>query len=253
MNLLLTNDDGIYAEGLETLVSALCKDHKLYIAAPTHHQSAKSHSITLFEPIFISEIDKFDHKNVIRQTAVSGTPADCVKIAIGELFKDVKFDLVISGINHGPNLGNDIIYSGTVAAAIEASFHGIPSIAASLYGRSDYDFRKAASYIKDNIDKLLGLIEDPSMILNINFPFGESYKGTKITELGRMSYINLFDQRTNPHGKKYYWIGGEPAKDLEENHENTDVTAIIDNYVTITPLSFNFSGKFKHQNQGDLL
>lgn len=241
MNILITNDDGIYAHGLSSLVDSLSNEHNLYVVAPKNHQSAKSHSITLYEPLYVNDINKFKHENVKVQTSVSGTPADCVKIAVGELLKSVEIDLVISGTNHGENLGHDVIYSGTVAAAIEASFHNIPAIACSLVGRRDYNFDASARFIAENVEVLKSLIPDNKVVLNINFPSSGNYKGCKLTELGTVSYHNVFDERKNPHGKTYYWVGGEPVKNLEANHELTDVGAVVDDFVSITPISFSFN------------
>lgn len=241
MNILITNDDGIYAYGLESLVKALSKEHSIYIVAPKSHQSAKSHSITLYEPLYVNYIDKFDHENIKAQISVSGTPADCVKLALGELLKNVKIDLLISGTNHGENLGHDVIYSGTVAAAIESSFHNIPAIASSLVGRRDYDFEASANFIANNVEVLESLIPDPKVVLNINFPKTAKYKGCRLTELGTVSYHNVFDERTNPQGKTYYWIAGEAVENQEKNHKNTDVGAVLADFISITPISFSFN------------
>ncbi|MGB3367139.1 MAG: 5'/3'-nucleotidase SurE [Acidaminobacteraceae bacterium] len=241
MNILITNDDGIYAHGLSSLVEHLAKDHKIYVVAPKSHQSAKSHSITLYEPLYVNEIDKFTHENIKTQTSVSGTPADCVKIAIGELLKDIDIDLVISGTNHGENLGHDVIYSGTVAAAIEASFHNIPAIACSLVGRRNYNFEPSAKFIANNVETLKSLITDPKVVLNINFPSSGNFKGCKLTELGSVSYYNVFDARKNPQGKTYYWVGGEPIENIEANHELTDVGAVVSDFISVTPIGFRFN------------
>ena len=169
-----------------------------------------------------------------------GTPTDCVKIAIESLL-DKTPDLVISGINQGPNLGTDVLYSGTVSAAIESALHGIPAIAISLDSLSNSDFKPAARFAK----KLAGYIEryslPPDTLLNVNIPECEIEKpvGVKITKLGVRQYDNTFDKRTDPRGRTYYWMGGQVIDSF--NDDDTDVMAIKKGFISVTPIHFDLT------------
>jgi len=231
MRILLTNDDGYFAPGLQTLYRVLAQEtgYELWIVAPEGQRSATGHSITLFEPLFAAE-----HflEGAGQGYAVRGTPSDCVKLAIqGELVPQP--DLVISGINRGPNLGTDVFYSGTVSAAMEGVLLGIPALAVSLADFSYQEFEPAAYYIAD-------LLKNESWdygtgLLNINIPPlpKEQWQGEKLTRLGKAVYQNVFESRIDPHGRKYFWQAGTLMPD---ELADTDLKAIQDGFVTLTPM-----------------
>lgn len=249
MKVLLTNDDGIYAKGLRTLIEKLAGDHEVYVVAPSVEQSAKSHSITMHHPIMVNEIDLYD--NVKAAYAIGGTPADCVKIAIEELLTE-KPDIVISGINDGPNLGNDIIYSGTVAAAVEGSFYDVNSVAVSLCGRRNADFNAAAEFIAENIGSFSEMEMPVDTAINVNVPNipSSEIKGTKVTAVGIRKYANTFDHRHTPRGEVYYWLAGEPMEAAQNG--DSDIKAVREGYISVTPIRFDFSFKAMNKDLEDI-
>ncbi len=227
MNILITNDDGYFAEGINSLKNELEKQFNVFMCAPLTEKSASSHSITLFKRMELKKIDE-------RNYAVNGTPADCIKVALLYLFKDIKFDFIISGINNGPNMGDDIFYSGTVAGAREGLLNNIFSIAASVDGwNTKKDFTIAARFIKELVDKIKDKQFGEKILLNINFPNERKIKGVKIAHLGRRIYKDsiIFERIDN---KDYVTIGGEdPSFEFEEN---SDLQAVSEGYIAITPL-----------------
>lgn len=230
MNILLTNDDGYFAPGIQALYDALSHDtaYQISIVAPETQKSASGHAITLSEPLFIS---KYPLNHGLTGYAVRGNPADCVKLAIqGEIIP--RPDLVISGINNGPNLGTDVFYSGTVSAAMEGVLLGIPALAVSLASFSISNYKPAAQFIAKNL-KLFVVPERG--LLNINIPPipKREWKGVRVTKLGKAVYENVFDHRKAPHGKEYYWQAGTLAP--EKDHD-TDLFAIQEGYVSLTPM-----------------
>ena len=238
MFILLTNDDGFHAPGLQTLYQVLSEKtgHDLSIVAPEGQRSAMGHSITLFNPLFVREYPLAGRPQG-KGYAISGTPSDCVKLAVqGELIP--KPDLIISGINQGSNLGTDIFYSGTVSAAMEGVLLGIPSFAVSLANFEYKEFEHAAGYLAENLEFLLTLKHQG--LINLNFPGKPrpEWKGIKVTRLGKAVYQNVFERRTDPRGRVYYWQGGTLIKDYEED---TDLRAIQDDYVSITPVHSNLT------------
>ncbi|HHT47298.1 MAG TPA: 5'/3'-nucleotidase SurE [Firmicutes bacterium] len=243
MIVLLTNDDGIYAEGIQTLGEALLQDEDvdLYFAAPDRERSATGHAITMHRPLRAEEI-KFYHNSALKGWSINGTPSDCVKLAVEYLLPQ-KPDLVISGINRGSNLGTDILYSGTVSAAIEAAILGIPGMAVSLTEHKNPDYRFAANFILRLIKTLHECNMQENTLLNINVP-GNSRKdiaGVSITRLGMRQYQNAFQERIDPRGKKYYWLAGEAVDNLDSEAEDTDVWAIDNSYISITPVHFDLT------------
>lgn len=242
MNILITNDDGIRADGIIELSKELSKTHNVYVVAPDTQKSATGHAITIHNPIMLN--DEYIDENICAYS-ISGTPADCVKIGIEALFKDINIDIVISGINNGPNLGTDVIYSGTVSAAIEGLIQNKPSIAFSLnefnVPKEKYKaVSKYAAKIVDDIQDKLNILDD--CILNVNIPNGE-VKGTKITRLGERKYENVLEERVSPHGKRYFWIGGK-VKELEQENDS-DIIAIEEGYITITPVNIDMTNNKK--------
>ena len=242
MNILITNDDGIRADGIIELSKELSKTHNVYVVAPDTQKSATGHAITIHNPIMLN--DEYIDENICAYS-ISGTPADCVKIGIEALFKDINIDMVISGINNGPNLGTDVIYSGTVSAAIEGFIQNKPSIAFSLnefnVEKEKYkEVSKYAAKIVNDIQDKLNLLDD--CILNVNIP-NKEVKGTKITRLGERKYENVLEERVSPYGKRYFWIGGK-VKELEQELDS-DITAIEDGYITITPINIDMTNDTK--------
>lgn len=243
MKILISNDDGIWAEGIRALASILAQDHEVYVCAPDRERSATGHSMSLHKPLMVSPAKTSDLiSNAIAAHMTSGTPADCSKVAIGALYKDIEFDLMISGINHGPNLGIDVLYSGTVSAAMEAMLLGVPSIATSLYSYSSKEFDDAAYWIRDfiNTNDVPKLIPAKTF-LNINIPPGarSDYKGVEITQLGNRAYEENYEERQDPRGNKYFWLAGNPIEGLEV--AGTDGFALLNGKVSITPVRFDMT------------
>lgn len=240
MRILISNDDGIQAKGIRALVERLSLEHEVYVIAPDRERSAAGHSLTLHQPLRVDEVPMgFE---VAKAWATSGTPSDCIKIGISEILVK-KPDLVISGINHGPNLGADVLYSGTVSAAMEGAVLGYPSIAVSLTnGHLDSaDFVYAANFITKFVPKIADMNFPQKTILNINIPVtnGGNATGVEITRLGTRMYTDTYEKRLDPRGKVYYWLAGEIVETGEE--EGTDVMAIRQNRISITPVTFEMT------------
>ena len=248
MRLLISNDDGIFSIGVRTLANTLAAaGHQVTVVCPDRERSATGHGLTLHQPIRANLVEGvFDPK--ITAWSCSGTPADCVKLALWSLL-DEKPDFVFSGINHGANLGTDVLYSGTVSAAMEGIIEGIPSVALSLTSFTVKDFQPAANYARDLLKHLITNPLKELFLLNINVPpVSESeIKGAKITRQGIRRYIEVFEKRVDPRGKTYYWLAGEVVEELEDpdgdRDTQTDVEAIRDNYITVTPLQYNLTDK----------
>jgi 5'-nucleotidase len=229
--ILVTNDDGIYSEGLKKLAAA-CRAHgEVIIVAPDREQSAASHALTLNRPLRMLEIEK-------DSWIVDGTPSDCVNLAVLKLMKDARPDLVVSGINFGPNLGDDVTYSGTISAAFEGALLNIPSIAFSALVGKGFSFDHCAAFAGDLVKIALEQHKDPQIVLNVNFPVGP-FAGVKVARLGKRIYSEGVIERLDPRGRKYYWIGGEPP--VWHPGENTDFEAIQENYIAITPLHLDLT------------
>jgi len=244
MNILISNDDGIHANGIKALSEELSVDYDVYIIAPNQERSAAGHSITLNSPLRVEEIEaKYGSK---RSWSVSGTPGDCVKIGVSAILaENEKPDLIISGINHGPNLGHDILYSGTVSCAIEGAMMNIPSIAISLnsFKPSFEDLKFSAEFISSLIPKLDRFKFPEKSILNINIPgiAKDDITGVAVTEMGGRMFTDNYEKRIDPRGKVYYWMAGKLT--TEKDNDNTDITAIRQNKISISPLSFNLTRK----------
>jgi 5'-nucleotidase len=231
--ILVTNDDGVYSPGIQILAKRLRELDQVTIVAPDRERSAAGHSMTLHRPLLIEEIKESIY-------SVNGTPTDCVNIAVKGLLKEEP-KLVVSGINKGPNLGDDVTYSGTVAGAMEATLLGVPSIAVSLVAREEFRFAEAAEVAFRTAIKIFeqGLPKGTLLNINVpNLPLSE-IPGTLITRLGKRIYHQMTVERVDPRGKKYYWIGGgEPDWEREEG---TDFDAVGRNMVSITPLHLDFT------------
>ncbi len=232
MKILLTNDDGIHAKGLDALYQKLRHNHNVTIIAPDRERSAVGHAITLYEPI---RVNRIQIRNSFSGYSVSGTPADCVKIGILELM-DAAPDLVISGINPGANLGVNANYSGTVCAAREAGFYGIPAMAVSINGNGRNCFDFAAHWIEKRVNKVLRFSLSRGTILSINFPSVPLKKmaGVRICRQETQPFETYFEKRVDPRNRVYYWQGYE--KPGGSRNLDVDVAALGQNYITITPI-----------------
>lgn len=244
MNILVSNDDGISSNGINTLVEALSKEHDVYVVAPDRERSAAAHSITLHTPLRVEEVEP---KNGAKKAwMTTGTPGDCVKIAVSAILSNNELpDFVISGINHGPNLGRDILYSGTVSCAVEGATMGIPSMAVSLASlRSEPDdFKFAAEFTVKLLEEFKGYELPPKTILNINIPGldKEDISGIAITHMGKRIFSDKYERRVDPRGKVYYWMAGELI--TEPQGANTDIAAIRNNKISITPITYDMTQK----------
>jgi len=235
MNILLTNDDGYLAPGIKALQDELgSRGHKLTLVAPLTQQSAKSHSITLFQPIKLK-----DHGKDVY--SVAGTPTDCMIVANQKVVYNKDIDLVVSGINCGSNMGEDVLYSGTVAAAIEAMFLGYKAIAISINSFTDEEYSSAAKHLADMIDS--GIVEmiGEHEILNVNCPNVkfEDVKGIKLTSMGKRKYQNFLREGEDENGELAYFIGGDTP--IWEDSTGSDFNAVSQDYISVTPLSPDFT------------
>ncbi|MBC7344919.1 MAG: 5'/3'-nucleotidase SurE [Clostridia bacterium] len=234
MLIMLTNDDGILAPGLQSLQAELEKFAEVVVIAPEKEQSAVSHSITVHKPLRVQKIGT-------RMYAANGTPADCVKLALEDLM-DRRPDLIISGINRGANLGTDVLYSGTVSAAMEGVINGIPSLAVSLASDNAEEFTFAAETTA-KITRFLyekGFLNN-AIVLNVNIPYipPHEIKGVAFTSLGLRRYVNPIHRRVDPRGRTYYWLAGEVCE--EGSQPGSDVRAIAAGKISITPLQLDLT------------
>ncbi|MBO6087668.1 5'/3'-nucleotidase SurE [bacterium] len=244
MKILISNDDGIAANCIRCLSEVLAQHHDVYVIAPDRERSAAGHSLTLQTPIRVEEVGAYS--NVKRAWVTTGTPGDCVKIGISAILsKEEQPDLVISGINHGPNLGTDILYSGTVSCAMEGALLGFKSIAMSLASmKYEYEnFRFAAKFVNSLIPKLSQFKFPNKSILNINIPAldEEDIAGVAITELGGKMFTDSYEKRIDPRGKVYYWLAGELIN--EPVDAKTDIAAVRNNKISITPVTYEMTNE----------
>ncbi|MCX7596961.1 MAG: 5'/3'-nucleotidase SurE, partial [Fischerella sp.] len=247
MKLLISNDDGIYALGIRTLANVLAEaGHEVTVVCPDRERSATGHGLTLHQPIRAEIVESVFH-SAVKAWACDGTPSDCVKLALWALLESPP-DLVVSGINQGANLGTEILYSGTVSAAMEGLIEGIPSVALSLASFSYKDFQPAAKFAKILLERLAKKPLPDLMLLNVNIPAvdWDEIAGVAITRQGVRRYVDVFDKRIDPRGKIYYWLTGEVLEDVEPQpglnlpqNIPMDVDVIRENYIRITPLQYN--------------
>lgn len=228
---LVTNDDGIYSEGIRKLADALRPLGEVMIVAPDREQSAASHALTLNRPLRLLQIEE-------NEWIVDGTPTDCVNLALLHIMRDERPDMVVSGINFGPNMGDDVTYSGTISAAFEGSLLGVPSIAFSALVGEHFSFDPCAEFAATFVAEALETHRDPRIVLNVNFPVG-SFSGVRITSLGRRTYTAGAIERLDPRGRKYYWIGGEPP--VWDPTEGTDIEAVRAGIISVTPLHLDMT------------
>lgn len=240
MRFLLTNDDGIYAPGLQALRRELLKLGEVIVVAPAGEQSAVGHSITLLTPLLVQEV--LDDQQRPIGWAVEGRPADCVKLALLELLQEPP-DVIVSGLNAGSNAGINVLYSGTVAAAIEGAFFQRTSIAVSLeYTEAKaLDYPRAAGYARQAIEQLLKQEFPSGSLFNINIPSLEKgpVQGIRVVPQNVARYQEKYHRRVDPRGRVYFWSGPEFC--CPEPHPDSDVTALTEGWITVTPLQFNLT------------
>ncbi len=234
INILVTNDDGVHSYGLKALVSVMSKIGNVYVAAPVTEKSTTGHALTLHRPLRAKKIGRG------QIYAVNGTPTDCVKLALNGLFK-IRPDIVVSGINMGPNLGDDITYSGTVAAAIEATLQNVPAIAISVSCKSRAHFKPAQEIALKLIKHIIKHPLPSNILLNVNVPniSEKKIKGYKFTRQGKRRYGDSIVEKVDPRGEKYYWIAGDILGDEPIN--NSDIQAVLEHYISITPIKLDLT------------
>ncbi|WP_149274709.1 5'/3'-nucleotidase SurE [Pareuzebyella sediminis] len=239
--ILVTNDDGITAPGLRALIRYMKEIGKVVVVAPDSPQSGKGHAITIDNTLFSANITVDKEHGASEEYSCSGTPADCVKLALQELLNR-KPDICVSGINHGSNSSINVIYSGTMSAAIEAGIEGIPAIGFSLCDYAwEADFKPSEEIIKKIVRKSLDQGIPKGVVLNVNIPKveGKKIKGIKVCRQARANWKEKFDKRTSPAGKDYYWLTGE--FELLDSGEDTDEWALANGYVSVVPTQFDLT------------
>lgn len=237
--ILITNDDGISAPGLKALIAVMAEIGEIVVVAPDNPQSAMGHAITINSTLYLNKISKENDPFI--EYSCSGTPVDCVKLAVNEILKR-KPDLCVSGVNHGSNSSINVIYSGTMSAAVEAGIEGIPAIGFSLL---DYDWNANFDTIKSFIRKIsLEVLENglpEGVVLNVNFPKLEEkeIKGIRICRQAKAIWVEKFDKRKTPQGRDYYWLAGEFVN--QDKGEDTDEWALQNGYISVVPVQFDLT------------
>jgi 5'-nucleotidase len=227
VRVLLSNDDGVHAAGLAALAAAFAGE-EVWVVAPDREQSASSHAISLHRPLRLIEVAP-------RRFSVDGTPTDAVYMGLNHVLKGARPDVVVSGVNHGPNLANDVLYSGTVAAAMEAALLGVHAIAVSLAGAPPHEFSEAARFAAALARRVVANPPPAPLLLNVNVPPGP-VRGYRFVRLGRRTYGNEVVEKTDPRGRKYYWIGGEGGATNEDIPGSDCNVAMRERLVSVTPL-----------------
>ena len=237
--ILVTNDDGISAPGIRALIAVMAEIGNVVVVAPDSPQSATGHAITINDTLYINKISK--ENDAIAEYSCSGTPVDCVKLAVNEVIKR-KPDLCVSGINHGSNSSINVIYSGTMSAAVEAGIEGIPAIGFSLLNYDwNADFEPIKSFIRTITLEVLEKGLPESVVLNVNFPkLGKNeIKGIKICRQAKALWMEKFDKRKTPQGRDYYWLTGEFVN--QDHGEDTDEWALANGYISVVPVQFDLT------------
>jgi 5'-nucleotidase len=237
--ILITNDDGITAPGIRNLVEAVHDLGEIVVVAPDKPQSGMGHAITIGVPLRLNKVDNLFENVESWQT--TGTPVDCVKLAVDKILHR-KPDICLSGINHGANHSINVIYSGTMSAAMEASIEGIPSIGFSLLDyRFDADFTAGKVYVRKIVERMLSRKLEKHFLLNVNIPAVplDELKGVKVCKQAYAKYDESFDERLDPNGKKYYWLTGKFVN--YDKAEDSDVWALTNNYVSVVPVQFDLT------------
>jgi 5'-nucleotidase len=238
--ILLTNDDGIRAPGIVAMYRELTKLGEVHVVAPETVQSATGHGITLDTPLLTQKVTV---ENAFTGTAVGGRPADCVKVAVSQILPR-RPDLVVSGMNSGANVGINVLYSGTVAAAIEAAFLGLPSIAISLYLKSEIplDFARPAMFARQTIEQIVSAGLPGGKCMSVNLPPlrpGESPAGVRVARQCVQPWADEYERRQDPRGREYFWSSS--VFTLGQTESDTDVAHLRDRYITVTPLQFDLT------------
>jgi len=236
--ILITNDDGVTAPGILNLVEAVKDFGKIIVVAPDKPQSGMGHAITIGQPLRLHKLHIIDN---VETWSCTGTPVDCVKLAVDKILHR-KPDLCLSGINHGANHSINVIYSGTMSAAVEAAIESIPSVGFSLLDyRIDADFTGARKFVRIIVEKMLNTKLDKHTVLNVNIPSvaPELLKGFKICKQAYAKYVEDFVERKDPHGRHYYWLTGEFVN--FDKAKDTDVWALDNNYVSVVPVQFDLT------------
>jgi 5'-nucleotidase len=235
--ILVVNDDGITAPGIKSLIEVMQEIGRVVVVAPDGPQSGMGHAITIGKPLRFDKVDLYEGVEMYK---CSGTPVDCVKLAVNKIFKGKKPDLCVSGINHGLNNSINVIYSGTMSAAVEGAIEGIPSVGFSL---DDYteeaDFSFTKKFIKAIALQVLEHGLPPATLLNVNFPKGDDLKGMKICRQANAKWAEDFDERKDPYGRPYYWITG--VFQNNDKGEDTDVWALDNGFVSVVPVQFDLT------------
>ncbi len=235
--ILVVNDDGITAHGIKALIEVMQQIGRVVVVAPDSPQSGMGHAITIGKPIRLDKVDIYKDVEMYR---CSGTPVDCVKIAVNRIFKGQKPDLCVSGINHGLNNSINVLYSGTMSAAVEGAIESIPSIGFSL---DDYtlqaDFSHCIKFVKEIALQVLAHGLPPATLLNVNFPNTDNIKGIKICRQANAKWAEEFDERFDPYKRPYYWLTG--VFQLNDGGEDTDVWALENNYASVVPVQFDMT------------
>lgn len=233
MRILITNDDGIHAPGIAMLARVAARHGEVWVVAPDTERSGSSHAITLFRPLRLRDVNE-------RWYACDGTPTDCVYLALNQL--QIKPDLVLSGVNPGPNLAHDVLYSGTVAGALEGAHWGVPAIALSHFSSDEAKLALLEERILPSIlDRVIPTALQMKLALNVNIPSADTapFAGLRVTRLGERYYSNDVHERNDPRGRFYYWIGGSTV--TMPDIAGSDCNAVRDGYVSLTPLSDNLT------------
>lgn len=237
--ILVTNDDGITAPGIRTLIDVMAQIGDVVVVAPDRPQSGMGHAITVNNTLYLNKVSK--ENDIITEYNCSGTPVDCVKLAVHEILKQ-KPDLCVSGINHGSNSSINVIYSGTMSAAVEAGIEGIPAIGFSLADFNwNADFEATKPFVKKIAEQVLANKLPDGTVLNVNFPKLklEEIKGIKICRQAKALWMEKFDKRKTPYGKDYYWLTGEFVN--QDKGEDTDEFALANGYISVVPVQFDMT------------
>jgi 5'-nucleotidase len=236
-SILVVNDDGVTAPGIKCLMDAMKELGRVVVVAPDSPQSGMGHAITVGKPLRLDRVDVYPE---IEMYSCSGTPVDCVKLAVNKIFKGKKPDLCVSGINHGLNNSINVLYSGTMSAAVEGAIESIPSIGFSL---DDYtlqaDFSHCIKYVKEIAAQVLKNGLPAGTLLNVNFPAGPHIKGIKIARQANAKWAEEFDERMDPHKRPYYWLTG--VFQSNDGGEDTDVWALEHGYASLVPVQFDMT------------
>ena len=237
--ILVTNDDGITAPGIRHLIEAMNELGDVVVVAPNSPQSAMGHAVTVNNTLFVEPVSIDDGPQI--EYSCSGTPADCVKLAVNELLNKTP-DLCVSGINHGSNSSINVIYSGTMSAAVEGGIEGIPSIGFSLQNHSwNAEFKHLLPYVKKIAQQVLDNGLPNGVVLNVNMPVtkDKTFKGIKVCRQARAYWKEEFDKRINPHGREYYWLTGKFVN--MDKGEDTDEWALANDYISVVPVQFDLT------------